>query len=477
MEVTKLDTNGTTLWVLGDSTGCDQPANFPYFNLNCYAGVGQALSKYLPKTVAVSNQGDGGIASGDANHYSVIKSQIKQGDYLYVEFGHNESSTAKYKENLETYYSDCHAKGANLVVVGPIDRCQTKQFDVSTGKWSSTLNGYSNTGKAFVEEKIAAGATDIAFVDINESWIDFLDTTTARVKELRESDSYEADSVYYYYKYKASGIDVSHINDAGADNAAYIFFTEAKKTVDAAKENGADSSTKVQAAVLEGLVNDMRNETPYTVTDEIIKAGKVPNSYYPEITTEAYDGFEKKGIPYAVAIAEIYDADNQLKDTYQSTAATKYDATNGNGTFTLKFDNAEAVMPEGGTYKIWLQGFTSDNTVMEETDNQVSDYFTPASLSEVYLIGDKEDIKTPDTFLYYGLKEGSDLNANNGWYLVGSSTKSVKLQSETADGVKTGYAELKKDSTSGSWYLYRAFDNMYGTGNRQTPWTRRLCDY
>ncbi|MBQ6529756.1 MAG: hypothetical protein IJI39_02395, partial [Clostridia bacterium] len=492
IEVTKLEDKGTTLWVLGDSTGCDQPSNYPYYILNPYAGVGQALSKYLPKTIAVSNQGDGGIASGDANHYSVIKSQIKQGDYLYVEFGHNESSTAKYKENLETYYSDCHAKGAKLIIVGPIDRCQDKQFDASTGKWSSTLNGYSDTGKAFVQEKIAAGATDIAFVDLNASWIEFLNATTANVKEMRSADVYEKDSVYYYYKYKASGIDVSHINDAGADNAAYIFFTNAKAAVTAGASAAEGSYEKVNADVLSGLVTGMREETPFAINEEIVTAGKVPNSLYPTIPTESYDGyeaeitnaefndsglltsvtakvehydgFEKKGIPYAVAIAEIYNADNTLKGTYQSTAATKYDATNGNGTFTLKFDNAEAILPEGGTYKIWLQGFTSDNTVMEGTDNQVSDYFTPASLSEVYLIGDKEDIKTPDTFLYYGMKEGAELNANNGWYLVGSSTKSAKLQSETASGEKIGYAELKKDSTSGSWYLYRAFDNKYTSG-------------
>lgn len=496
MEVTKLDTNGTTLWVLGDSTGCDQPSNYPYYILNPYAGVGQALSKYLPKNIALNNQGDGGIASGDVNHYSVIKSEIKKGDYLYVEFGHNESGTAKYKGNLETYYNDCHAKGAYLVIVGPIDRCQEKQFDSATGTWSSTLSRYSDTGKEFVEEKIAAGAKDIAFVDLNASWIEFLNTTTKRVQQIRTeaagtTQPYEKNSVDYYYKYKASGVDQSHINDAGADNAAYIFFTQAKAAVESGKTAEEGSYAKVNSDVLSGLVEGMREETPYTVPEEVIRAGKAPNSYYPTIPVETYegyetditsaeinnnglltsisakvmhyDGFEAKGIPYAVAIAEIYGADGEKTGAYQSTTATKYDATNGNGTFTLKFDSPKAVIPEDGSYRIHLQGFTSDNTVMEGGENQVSDYYTGEKPLE-YLIGDYDDISVPDTFMYYGVKTGSDLNSNNDWYIIGSSSKSVKLMTEGEGSSKTGYAEIRKTGTSGSFVLYRAFENKYSTG-------------
>lgn len=483
MEVTK--TEGKTIWILSDSTGCDQPTNFPYFNLASLAGVGQGLTKYLPKDIAMSNQGDGGIASNDTNHYACAKAAFKEGDYLYVEYGHNEASkngksaVEIYKENLERYYTDCHNKGVKMIAVGPIDRCNARNskgeslFDSSTGKWTSTLKGYSEAGKAFVDEKIASGATDIAFVDINAGWIEFLNNTTERVKTIRQSDTYEPDSVYYYYRYKSSGIDNTHINEAGADNAAYIFFTEAKKIVEA----NADA----QAAVLADLVTGMREQTPYTVTEDIVKAGKVPNLYYPEIPAEEYEGYEakiknvsidggllksiaakiehytgldKKDIPYAIAIAEIYGADGNLAGTYQSTTGTKYDTTNGNGTFTLVFDNA--VIPDGGTYKIWLQGFTSDNEIMEGDNYRISDYYTPDSVSDNYLIGDKEDIEIPDTFDYYGVKTGSDLAGNNGWYLVGSSSRSATLEKEN----DVGYAQLTKTSEKeGSYVLYRAFDS------------------
>lgn len=566
MEVTKLEQKGTTLWVLGDSTGCDQVTNFPYFNLASIAGVGQGLTKYLPSDIAMSNQGDGGLASSDTDHYACAKAGFKTGDYLYVEYGHNDTNIEKYKENLQGYYEDCHSAGVKMIVVGPIDRVQTKDFNKADGTWNSTLGKYSEAGRAFVEEKIAEGAEDIAFVDLNEGWLEFLNKTTKQVKQIRSENSgteqaYEADSTYYYYRYKTSGIDTTHINEGGADNAAYIFFSEAKKMIEDAKNGGTKSvfnvnseetvnavlyaasytdgtlssikaiektltpgvntidvtginadkfmlwdehmnplmpgdakpdiseipdeqlrSVQIQAAVLADLADGMRDNKPYTITEETVNAGKVPNSLYPDPVYEEYEGYEatvirasfdghtlkniaarvqhytgldKKDIPYAVAIAEVYDADGTLAGTYQSTAGTKYDATNGNGTFTFVFDDKNAVVPEGGSYKIWLQGFTSDHKLMEGDNYRISAYYTPDHLSDTYLIGDFEDISLPDTFSYYGVKPGADLSGNNGWYLAGSAERSAVLEKE-ADG--TGCAKLEKSSTGGSYVLYRTFD-------------------
>ncbi|MDD6485188.1 MAG: glucuronate isomerase, partial [Clostridiales bacterium] len=49
---------------------------------------------------------------------------------LYIEYGHNETSVDSYKENLEKYYTECYNKGVKMIVVGPIDRCQTKQLHI-----------------------------------------------------------------------------------------------------------------------------------------------------------------------------------------------------------------------------------------------------------------------------------------------------------------------------------------------------------
>ena len=69
-----------------------------------------------------------------------------------------------------------------------------------------------------------------------------------------------------------------------------------------------DNIAKVQAAVLAGLVNAMRNNTPYKITDDIISAGKVPNTYYPEPVYEEYDGYES-----VIKNAEIPPMVNQVE--------------------------------------------------------------------------------------------------------------------------------------------------------------------
>ncbi|MDF2936901.1 MAG: pectate lyase, partial [Paenibacillaceae bacterium] len=52
---------GKTIWVLGDSTVNDQLSVLPYFKLQNYSGVGQALSKYAGPDMAISNHAESGL--------------------------------------------------------------------------------------------------------------------------------------------------------------------------------------------------------------------------------------------------------------------------------------------------------------------------------------------------------------------------------------------------------------------------------
>ena len=64
----------------------------------------------MPENIAVSNQGEGGLATGDSSHFG--NCMLKQGDYLYVQYGHNENGTDLYKQQLEKYYDMAHKSGA-----------------------------------------------------------------------------------------------------------------------------------------------------------------------------------------------------------------------------------------------------------------------------------------------------------------------------------------------------------------------------
>lgn len=207
LQITRIDPNEApvTIWVCSDSTGCDQYSYLPFYPLQNYSGVGQYLSKYLTD-MTVSNQGEGGLATSDNAHLNMAQEQMRAGDYLYVEYGHNDSApkdgsmTASevYKSNLPKYYTAAHDKGAKLIIVEPIDRCSSA-FDSTTGTWTPSLAGIRDAGKACVEEKIAGGANDIAFVDLNTAWVNFMNAETKRIAGVRGDTTYSQNAIHYYY--------------------------------------------------------------------------------------------------------------------------------------------------------------------------------------------------------------------------------------------------------------------------------------
>lgn len=153
----------TTLWVLGDSTVTDGSASVPYFDLQNFTGVGAYLSKYLPSDIAVSNQGEGGLNATDNSHFAIAKDNIKAGDYMYVQYGHNHKNNKNgpyytdeywlnnYVQSLPKYYDACKNADATLIVVGPIDRHNEGQYDASTNTWSTTLAHFSRIGEQYVQ--------------------------------------------------------------------------------------------------------------------------------------------------------------------------------------------------------------------------------------------------------------------------------------------------------------------------------------
>ena len=75
-----------TVFLAGDSTVTDQRAE-------PWAGWGQMLPRFLKQGVAVSNQAESGLAlfSFDGQHrLDKVLSMMKQGDYLFIQFGHND---------------------------------------------------------------------------------------------------------------------------------------------------------------------------------------------------------------------------------------------------------------------------------------------------------------------------------------------------------------------------------------------------
>ncbi len=452
IEVTKIDPSTTkTIWCYNDSTGCDYPMALPYFPLQNYGGTAQYLSKYLPDNIALVNQGDGGLASGASSYFNVCKNNFKAGDYVYLQYGHNESSTAGYLKNLPAYYKFAHSKGATMVYAGPIDRHNATQYNASTNTWSSTLSGYSNTAKKYTEILIcagpdagdtfvtkaqsswddanayyneiiaagitAAGVTDVAFVDLNAPTLTWLRQVCDEVKTIKGASDYNAKySDYYFRSQKGTTVDGTHENDYGADATASFFFDGIK-----AKETAAAGSIEaVEYAALSPLITNMRAAYGSWdhVTADVINAGSAPNSAWPEVfqsaDVAAYPtavksvAWNDNGTIASVSIVkqestmamddygmlklEIYDKDNNLKGTIGS---SQVDNTWSDGTTTVYYPADGDNRLTGDTTAVYdkAAGDTYTATIYRASkgDGSVLNYIEPLqAYSDVYVPTDYE---------------------------------------------------------------------------------------
>ena len=306
---------GRTMWLCTDSTGTDQKNATPYFSLQNYSGVGSGLSRYAPANLSIRNQGEGGLAtSARAHRQSCL---LKPGDYLYVEYGHNESSVESYTNNLEAYLADANTAGAYLVVVSPVER--RTAWNGETATWGRSLQGIAEAGEAWVEDKIAQGARNVAFIDLNKRYNDWMNTELRRINAVNPSVSLNAAISYYYRSAKGANVDNTHINNAGTDQAAYWVWYDALARVVAGEAFGATESQIAQAAVLRGIADGYQDRLglegaagsnmPWSVTDDIINDGPAPNTFW---DTPVSAGFAYANDAVVADVAATANADGTV---------------------------------------------------------------------------------------------------------------------------------------------------------------------
>lgn len=122
---------GRAVFIMGDSTVTDQPAETPYAPGAAYCGWGQMLQVYLGTGLVVSNHAHSGLSTEtfrDKGHYDVMLPQVKAGDYVLIQFGHNDqkrlhlAAETGYTENLLRYIKELRALGARPVLVTSLAR-------------------------------------------------------------------------------------------------------------------------------------------------------------------------------------------------------------------------------------------------------------------------------------------------------------------------------------------------------------------
>ena len=165
--------NLTVLYLAGDSTVTDQ-------DVEPWASWGQFITNYLDDSVVVANYAVSGSAVSSfksGNRLKKILSLIKKGDYLFVEFAHNDEKIkgegngawGSYSTLLAEFVKAAKDKGAIPVLVTPTQR----RFFNENGTLKETHGDFPAAMRA-VAQKNAVALIDVTKMttELYEAWGD-----------------------------------------------------------------------------------------------------------------------------------------------------------------------------------------------------------------------------------------------------------------------------------------------------------------
>ena len=143
-----LEKKRTTVYLIGDSTMCTyEPKQFPV------TGWGMPFANFFDNSVSIINRARGGRSTRtfiSEHRWKPIADSLQEGDYVFIQFGHNdEAKEEKYKNrytpvpdyisNLTLFISETRAKKAIPILVTPVTRMS---FDAA-GKIKETHIAYT----------------------------------------------------------------------------------------------------------------------------------------------------------------------------------------------------------------------------------------------------------------------------------------------------------------------------------------------
>jgi lysophospholipase L1-like esterase len=136
------------VWLIGDSTMCIQPRD-----RSPVTGWGTPFEDFFDSTVTIMNRARGGRSTKtfiSEGRWKNVKDSIEEGDYVLIQFGHNDEAkepqyrerytpVPDYKAHLVKFISETRSKKANPVLITPVTRMV---FD-SLGNIQETHKEYS----------------------------------------------------------------------------------------------------------------------------------------------------------------------------------------------------------------------------------------------------------------------------------------------------------------------------------------------
>lgn len=208
--------NKMTIYIAGDST-----AEIKEENEYPESGWGEYLSDFFNESVKIENHAMGGRSTKsflDQNRLDPILEEIQEGDYLLIQFGHNDQKIedperytdpyTTYQQNLKKFIHKIRKKNATPILLTPISRRVFKDREIDP----SSLGDYPTAMRKVAYEE------NVKLIDMHQLSIEFLN-------QVGEEDSKEfflhlGENEYINYP---DGLeDNTHFSEKGAKRFAYM---------------------------------------------------------------------------------------------------------------------------------------------------------------------------------------------------------------------------------------------------------------
>lgn len=133
-------------------------------------GWGMPFTYFFDSSAQVDNRAKNGRSTKtfiSENRWQEVADNLKAGDYVFIQFGHNDESEAKveryttpeqYRVNIERFISETKARNAIPVLLTPVSR---RKFD-KEGKVMETHPVYSDLVRTIAQEQ------KVAFIDMDK---------------------------------------------------------------------------------------------------------------------------------------------------------------------------------------------------------------------------------------------------------------------------------------------------------------------
>jgi DNA sulfur modification protein DndE len=209
------------LYMMGDSTMADKPdLSFPE------RGWGQLLPTFFDSSFVIENHAKNGRSTRSfiyEGRWDSLYNKLKPGDYLVIQFGHNDESIQKteryaapleYRYNLKKFVNEARSKGVNPILCTPIVR---RNFE--EGKLVDTHGEYPGIMRELASE------LKVPLIDMHMK-------SQKLVSELGEEESlplFLQIPAGVYEKVPEGKIDNTHSSEKGAIAIASLFVEGVKE--------------------------------------------------------------------------------------------------------------------------------------------------------------------------------------------------------------------------------------------------------